>query len=96
MLLAVCALEPVFTASRLCRKERAPTLRANGPVNHFAGARRLEKATSIAALWAFRLILVRDRVLGHLGLCGGNIRTDAADNRCTDSICRQASKKSTS
>jgi hypothetical protein len=83
-------------ASGFFRKEGAPALRADYPLNRFAGARRLEKATPVAALCVFRLVLVRDRVLGHLGLRGGKIRPEALDDRSTYAIGHRAPEKNTS
>jgi hypothetical protein len=77
-------------------KERAPALRAHFPLNHFAGIRRLEKATSVAALCTFRLILVRDRVLTNLALCGGKIRSEDLDDRTTNGIGRHTPEENTS
>lgn len=87
---------PCLAASRLCRKEGAPTLGAHCPVNHFAGTRRLEKTTSVAALCTFWLILVPDRVLSNLGLCGGRIWPEAFNDRSTNGIGRHAPEKNTS
>ena len=72
---------PRLAASGLFRKEGAPALRTDCPLDRFAGVRRLEKVTPIAALCTFRLILVRDRVLRHLGLCGRKIRPEALNDR---------------
>jgi hypothetical protein len=49
---------PWSLLSALFRKERAPALRADFSINHFAGVRRLEGAAAVAALRTFRLVLV--------------------------------------
>jgi hypothetical protein len=57
---------------------------------------RLEKATSVAPLRAFGLILVRDRVLSNLGLRGGKIRRQAFDYCSANGIGRHALQKNAS
>jgi hypothetical protein len=87
---------PCLAASGLLRKEGAPALRADFPLDHFAGVRRLEIVTPVAALCTFRLILVRDRVLRHLGLCGRKTQAEAMDDRSAKPIGRHAPEKNTS
>jgi hypothetical protein len=76
--------------SGLFRKEGTPALRADFPIDQFAGVRRLKIGTPVAALWTFRLILIRDRVLSHLGLCDRKIRPEAVDDRSTSPTGRHA------
>jgi hypothetical protein len=85
-----------LAASGLCREEGAPALRADFPLNQFAGVRRLKRTTPVAALWTFRLILVPDGLLRDLTLCDGKIRAEALDDRSTNSIGSRAPEKNTS
>jgi hypothetical protein len=86
---------PRLLVSGFFRKEGAPALRADLSIDSFAGARRLEKVTPITALCTFRLILVRDCVLRHLGLCDRKIRPEASNDRSTNPIGRHAPEKNT-
>jgi hypothetical protein len=71
---------PGPAVSGLLRKKGAPALRADFPLDQFAGVRRLKIVTPVAALCIFRLILVRGRFLSHLGLRGRRIQPEAVDD----------------
>ena len=89
-------VEATPAVSGLLRKEGAPALRADFPLDQFAGVRRLEIATPVAALCALRLILVRDRFLRHLGLGNRKIQAEAMDDCSANPIGRSAPEKNTS
>ena len=80
----------------LLRKEGAPSLRADFPLDQFASVRRLEIVAPVASVCTFRLVLVRDRFLRHLGLCDRTIQPEAMDGRGTSRISRHALEQSTS
>ena len=80
----------------LLRKERTPALWTHFPSYDFASVGRLEKATSIAALRTFWLILVGHRVLSNLGLCNSKSWPEALDDRSAKGVSCHAPEKSTS
>ena len=84
------------SVSGLLRKEGAPTLRVDFPVDQLAGVWRLETAAPVASVRTFRHTLVRDRFLRHLGLCDRPIQPEAIDGRGTSRIGRHALEQNAS
>src|SRR6516165_11048776 len=69
-------------ASAMTRHEDAAgSLRANRAINHFAGIGWLKLDTSITALVAVRMTLVRDRLLRYFRSRRGRVRLRAEDHR---------------
>src|SRR6516225_6033695 len=67
-----------------CEKP-AVAIGADRAINRLAPVRRLELDTFVATLLAFRVVLIRHRLLRYLDYCGSRVRSSIEEGRSSDS-----------